>query len=40
MSTAAIIVFPRPVGRHTSVFFSSACLTIDTWYDRGGMFDG
>ncbi len=33
-------VFPVPVGKTTSVFFSFAVLKISSWYLRGLMFGG
>ena len=40
VTTAAINVFPSPVGRHTSVFSNSASRTTLYWYSRFGRFTG
>ena len=37
MTIAAMSVLPRPVGRHTSVFCSSADWIISSWYPRAGV---
>jgi len=34
MTTAAMSVLPRPVGRQTSVLLSSAVRMMDSWYAR------
>lgn len=40
MTTAAMSVLPRPVGRHTSVFCKRAVWIISSWYSRGGVPSG
>ena len=38
MTTAAMKVFPSPVGKETSVFWKSAPLVISSWYCRSAYF--
>lgn len=40
ITAAAMKVFPRPVGRQTSVFLKSASETIACWYVRSGTLSG
>jgi hypothetical protein len=37
MTTAAMRVLPRPVGRATMVLVNSAVLVMDNWYWRQGI---
>ena len=38
MTTAAISVFPSPVGNATNVFENNAVLVMASWYSRSGTF--